>query len=99
MRRERSVHIAMLELRLEGLRRPELQAELAAFQSEELEANIDWHMQAGLPGDRQGVVLLYLAMLGLIVDDLTVPAMLEAHPVEGLIETMVERLLPHKSAD
>ncbi|WP_405445803.1 TetR/AcrR family transcriptional regulator [Streptomyces erythrochromogenes] len=99
MRRERSVHIAMLELRLEGLRRPELQAELAAFQSEELEANIDWHMQAGLPGDRQGVVLLYLAMLGLIVDDLTVPAMLEAHPVEGLIETMVERLLPQKSAD
>ncbi|WP_328740635.1 TetR family transcriptional regulator [Streptomyces erythrochromogenes] len=99
MRRERSVHIAMLELRLEGLRRPELQAELAAFQRAELEANIDWHMEAGLPGDRQGVVLIYLAMLGLIVDDLTAPAMLEAHPAEGLIETMVERLLPQKSAD
>ncbi|MEC4570798.1 TetR/AcrR family transcriptional regulator [Streptomyces virginiae] len=99
MRRERSVHIAMLELRLEGLRRPELQAELAAFQGAELEANIDWHLKAGLPGDRQGVTLLYLAMLGLIVDDLTVPALLEAHPVEGLIETMVERLLPQKSAD
>ncbi|MFE9468538.1 TetR/AcrR family transcriptional regulator [Streptomyces virginiae] len=99
MRRERSVHIAMLELRLEGLRRPELQAELAAFQGAELEANIDWHLEAGLPGDRQGVVLLYLAMLGLIVDDLTVPALLEAHPVEGLIETMVERLLPQESAD
>lgn len=88
----------MLELRLEGTRRPELQAELAGFQGEELEANIAWHMEAGLPGDRQGVVLLYLAMLGLIVDDLTAPAMLEAHPVEGLIETMVERLLPERPA-
>ncbi|MFD8635490.1 TetR/AcrR family transcriptional regulator [Streptomyces sp. NPDC059533] len=94
MRRERSVHIAMLELRLEGTRRPELQAELAGFQAAELEANIDWHLQSGLPGDRQGVALLYLAMLGLIVDDLTAPETLRAHPVEGLIETMVERLLP-----
>lgn len=45
------------------------------------------------------MVLLYLAMLGLIVDDLTAPATLTGHPVEGLIETMVERLLPQGSAD
>ncbi|MFB6581015.1 TetR/AcrR family transcriptional regulator [Streptomyces sp. NPDC056402] len=99
MRGERSVHIAMLELRLEGTRRPELQAELASFQGLELEANIRWHLDAALPGDRQGVVLMYLAMLGLIVDDLTAPAMLEAHPAHGLIRTMVERLLPEKPAD
>ncbi|MCX4695028.1 TetR/AcrR family transcriptional regulator [Streptomyces sp. NBC_01408] len=99
MRRERSVHIAMLELRLEGTRRPELQAELAGFQAAELEANVDWHLAAGLPGDRQGVVLLYLAMLGLIVDDLTVPGLLAPHSVEGLIQVMVERLLPERPAD
>uniref|UniRef100_A0AAU2JJ99 TetR family transcriptional regulator n=1 Tax=Streptomyces sp. NBC_00049 TaxID=2903617 RepID=A0AAU2JJ99_9ACTN len=99
MRRERSVHIAMLELRLEATRRPELQEELAGFQGAELEANIAWHLEAGLPGDREGVVLLYLAMLGLIVDDLTAPAMLEAHPAEGLIEMMVERLLPQRPTD
>lgn len=99
MRRERSVHIAMLELRLEGTRRPELQAELAGFQAAELAANVDWHLAAGLPGDRQGVVLLYLAMLGLIVDDLTVPGLLEPHSVEGLIKVMVERLLPERPAD
>lgn len=98
MRRERNVHIAMLELRLEGIRRPELQAELAEFQREELEANIAWHLETGLPGDRQGVVLLYLAMLGLIVDDLTAPAMLDAYPPEHLIDTMVERLLPRTAA-
>ncbi len=94
MRRERSVHIAMLELRLEGTRRPELQAELAEFQKEELEANIAWHLEQGLPGDRQGVVLLYLAMLGLVVDDLTAPTMLDAYPVDGILTSMVERLLP-----
>ncbi|WP_371587255.1 TetR/AcrR family transcriptional regulator [Streptomyces virginiae] len=87
------------ELRLEGTRRPELQAELASFQGLELEANVRWHLDAGLPGDRQGVVLMYMAMLGLIVDDLTAPAMLEAHPAQGLIRTMVERLLPEKPAD
>ncbi|MEJ8645792.1 hypothetical protein WKI68_40440 [Streptomyces sp. MS1.HAVA.3] len=64
-----------------------------------MEANVAWHLESGLPGDRQGVVLLYLAMLGLIVDDLTAPATPAAHPVEGLIETMVERLLPEGSAD
>ncbi|MFD6892377.1 TetR/AcrR family transcriptional regulator [Streptomyces sp. NPDC059957] len=99
MRRERSVHTAMLELRLEATRRPELQEALAGFQGAELEANIAWHLDAGLPGDRQGVVLIYLAMLGLIVDDLTVPGLLDPHPVEGLIDTMVERLLPERPAD
>ncbi|MFD3546644.1 TetR/AcrR family transcriptional regulator [Streptomyces sp. NPDC058655] len=93
MRRERSVHIAMLELRLEATRRPELQAELTRFQGEELQANIDWHLKAGLPGDRQGVVLVYLAMLGLIVDDLTAPGLLEPHPVEDLVKALVDRLL------
>lgn len=102
MRRERSVHTAMLELRLEATRRPELQEALAGFQGAELEANIAWHLEAGLPGDRQGVVLIYLAMLGLIVDDLTVPGLLDPrspHGVEGLIDTMVERLLPERPAD
>ncbi|MFD5144846.1 TetR/AcrR family transcriptional regulator [Streptomyces sp. NPDC058401] len=102
MRRERSVHTAMLELRLEATRRPELREALAGFQGAELEANVAWHLEAGLPGDRQGVVLIYLAMLGLIVDDLTVPGLLEprsADGIEGLIDTMVERLLPEGPAD
>lgn len=99
MRRERSVHIAMLELRLEGTRRPELQAELTGFQAAELEDNVSWHLKAGLPGDRQGVVLLYLAMLGLVVDDLTAPGLLGSQTTEGLIQVMVERLLPERPAD
>ncbi|WP_156726259.1 TetR/AcrR family transcriptional regulator [Streptomyces apocyni] len=92
-RRERSSHLALLELRLEATRRPELNAELTRFFSGQLEANIDFHLGAGLPGDRTGVVLLYLAMLGVIVDDLTVPELLTPHRIDVLIDAMVTRLL------
>ncbi|MEU9440878.1 hypothetical protein AB0D42_08115 [Streptomyces sp. NPDC048304] len=36
----------------------------------------------------------HLAMLGLIVDDLTVPELLAPHQLDALIDTMVTRLLP-----
>ncbi|MER6983890.1 TetR/AcrR family transcriptional regulator [Streptomyces carpinensis] len=94
MRRDRSSHLAMLELRLEATRRPELHTELTRFLTAELDANIDFHLGSGLPGDRSGVVLLYLAMLGLIVDDLTVPELLTPHRLDALVDTMVTRLLP-----
>jgi AcrR family transcriptional regulator len=94
MRRERSTHLAMLELRLEATRRPELHEELARFSVAELDANVDFHLAAGLPGDRTAVVLLYLAMLGLIIDDLTVPELLAPHRLDVLIDAMVMRLLP-----
>ncbi|MFF4762095.1 TetR/AcrR family transcriptional regulator [Streptomyces sp. NPDC001292] len=94
MRRERSSHLAMLELRLEATRRSELHSELTGFFTAELDANIDFHLGGGLPGDRTGVVVLYLAMLGLIVEDLTVPELLAPHRLDALIDVMVKRLLP-----
>lgn len=93
-RRERSVHIAVLELRLEATRRPGLQEELARFLGAELEADIAGHLDAGLPGDRDGVLLLHFAMLGLRLDDLTLPALTAAHSVDRLLGLMAERLLP-----
>lgn len=94
MRADRSSHLAMLELRLEATRRPELQADLTRTFSAILEDNIGWHLDAGLPGDRTTVVLLYLAMLGLIVDDLTVPELLAPHPFDDLLTALVTRTLP-----
>ncbi|MCX5195120.1 TetR family transcriptional regulator [Streptomyces sp. NBC_00249] len=94
LRRERSVHVAMLELRLEATRRPELQVELAGFLGAELEQNIAGHLAAGLPGDRAGVLLVYFAMQGLYLDDLTLPSLLAPHPVDDLIGVMADRLLP-----
>lgn len=84
----------MLELRLEATRRPELHAEPARFLGAELDASIGFHLDRGLPGDRTGVVLLHLAVLGLLVDDLTVPELLAPHRLDALVDAMVTRLLP-----
>ncbi|MET9657221.1 TetR family transcriptional regulator [Streptomyces sp. NPDC006510] len=90
---DRSSYLAMLELRLEGVRRPELGAELNRIHRAGLEENIRFHRDAGLPGDRVAVVLLYLAVHGMIVDDLTVPDVLAGSAGE-LIDELCRRLLP-----
>ncbi|MGH3323824.1 MAG: TetR/AcrR family transcriptional regulator [Streptomyces sp.] len=94
MRRDRSSHLAMLELRLEATRRPELRADLTSAFSEELEANTRFHFDAGLPGDRTGVFLLYLAMTGLIVEDLTVPDVIAPYDLHDVLAELVGRVLP-----
>src|SRR3954468_1048517 len=55
---DRAGYLAMLELRLEAPRRPELRAELTGTVRDELEANIAFHLGEGFPGDRRTVVLL-----------------------------------------
>ena len=94
MRADRGSHLAMLELRLEATRRPELQEDLTRTFAEMLDANIAWHLDTGLPGDRDTVLLLYTAMLGVIVDDLTVPGLLERHGIDKIIDVLVRRSLP-----
>ncbi|WP_433475528.1 TetR/AcrR family transcriptional regulator [Spirillospora sp. CA-142024] len=94
MRADRSSHLAMLELRLEATRRPELQEDLTRTFTAMLNANIAWHLDAGLPGDHDTVLVLYTAMLGVIVDDLTVPGLLAPHGIEKIIDALVQRSLP-----
>ncbi|MFC8125744.1 TetR/AcrR family transcriptional regulator [Streptomyces sp. NPDC057302] len=93
MRADRGSWLALMELRLEATRRPELHAELTRFFTAQLDANISFHLDGGLPGDRTGVVLMYLAMVGLIVDDLTVPDLLAAHSVDKLIDELARRVV------
>lgn len=94
MRRDRSSYLAMLELRLEATRRPELQAALTETFRANLQDSIRFHLDAGLPGDQTTVLVLYLAMSGLLVDDLTVPEVLAPFPRDELIADLVERILP-----
>ncbi|MFY1687135.1 TetR/AcrR family transcriptional regulator [Plantactinospora sp. WMMB782] len=94
MRRDRSSYLAMLELRLEGTRRPELRAALTEVFSANLRDSIEFHVGAELPGDRTTPLLLYLAMSGLLVDELTVPDVLSPYPLDRLIADMVDRILP-----
>lgn len=99
MRADRSSHLAMLELRLEGTRRPELRAELTRVFTELLEANVKWHLDAGLPGDRKTVLLLYLAGSGFMVEDLTLPDFLAPYGLDELLQALVERTLPTSAED
>ncbi|MGW6024297.1 TetR/AcrR family transcriptional regulator [Streptomyces sp. NPDC055099] len=93
MRADRSSWLALMELRLEATRRPELHTELTRFFTAQLDANISFHLDGGLPGDRTGVILMYLAMVGLIVDDLTVPDLLAPHSVDELIDELARRVV------
>ncbi|MGW7350009.1 TetR/AcrR family transcriptional regulator [Streptomyces sp. NPDC054784] len=94
MRADRSSHLAMLELRLEATRRPEMLADLMHAFGTTLERNVAWHLDAGLPGDRTTVLLLYLGMLGMLVDELTVPDLLAPYGQGELIDALVARTLP-----
>lgn len=94
MEADRAGYLAMLELRLEGTRRPELGRELTKNRAEVLEESVRFHLDAHLPGDRADVVLLYLAMSGMILDDLTVPEVLAPYAGDDLIGELTRRLLP-----
>lgn len=91
---DRAGYLAQLELRLEGTRRPGLGRELAKDRAELLAESVAFHLDAQLPGDRTDVVLLYLAMSGMILDDLTVPELLAPYAGDDLIGELVRRLLP-----
>jgi DNA-binding transcriptional regulator YbjK len=94
MRRDRSSYLAMMELRLEATRRPELREMLTRVFRANLDDGIRFHLDAGLPGDETTVVVLYLAMSGLLIDDLTVPDTLSAYPDDTLVADLVDRILP-----
>ncbi|MGW2371521.1 TetR/AcrR family transcriptional regulator [Kitasatospora sp. NPDC001683] len=91
---DRAGYLAMLELRLEATRRPELRAQLTGTIRDDLEANIAYHLGEGFPGDRETVLVLYLAMTGLILEHLTLPEVLGVDGLAALIETVVERIVP-----
>ncbi|MFJ2031587.1 TetR/AcrR family transcriptional regulator [Streptosporangium sp. NPDC087985] len=94
----RSGYLAMLELRLEATRRPELRAVLTRQIRADLDANVAFHLKIGMPGDATTVVLLYLALNWLIVDRLTLPDVLSEDRVHDLVTSAVERLLPDEGS-
>lgn len=92
--RDRTGYLALLEMRLEATRRPELRASYTDSVRAELEYGMRFHREAGLPGGDETVVVLYLAMLGLILEHLTLPGVLDgALPGVGVPEGLVERIV------
>ena len=97
--RDRTGYLALLELRLEATRRPELRASYTKSVRADLDEGIRFHREAGLPGGDETVTVLYLAVLGLLLEHLTLPGVLEgvlpgvAVP-DGLIERIVDTIVP-----
>ncbi len=97
--RDRTGYLALLEMRLEATRRPELRASYTESVRGDLTEGMEFHRNAGLPGGDETVTVLYLAMLGLILEHLTLPGVLEGvlpgvGVPEGLIERIVETVVP-----
>ncbi|MGW4477535.1 TetR/AcrR family transcriptional regulator [Rhodococcus triatomae] len=90
----RTGYLALLELRLEATRRPELRAVLTDRIRADVEANVAYHLDSGLPGDTTAVLTLYLAMNWLIVEHLTLPDVFPEDSMSDLITSVVERVLP-----
>ncbi|MFC4602859.1 TetR/AcrR family transcriptional regulator [Rhodococcus kronopolitis] len=89
----RTGFLALLELRLEATRRPELRAVLTERIRADLDFNVTNHLQAGMPGDATTVRMLYLALNWLIVDRLTLPELFSESEIDELIEAAVDRAL------
>ncbi|MEV8551271.1 TetR family transcriptional regulator [Streptomyces glaucescens] len=97
--RDRTGYLALLELRLEATRRPGLRASYTTSVRSQLETGMAFHREAGLPGGDTTVVVLYLAMLGLMVELTTLPGVLDGvlagTPVpDGLIARIVTAVVP-----
>ncbi|WP_049570593.1 TetR/AcrR family transcriptional regulator [Nocardiopsis sp. SBT366] len=88
-----NVYLATLELQLEATRRPELRADLTARVRSDLDANIAFHEQSAMPGGRDTVLVLYLAMNWLVTEHLTLPGVLAPEgDLEGLVDRVIAQL-------
>ncbi|MEV5835876.1 TetR family transcriptional regulator [Nocardia sp. NPDC052112] len=87
----RTGYLAMLELRLEATRRPELRAVMTEAVCADLDFNVRNHLEAEPPGDENSVILRYLALNWLIVDRLTLPGIFTAAQSQELIDAAVDR--------
>jgi hypothetical protein len=95
----RSGYLALLELRLEATRRPALREILTGRIRADVDQNINFHLESGLPGDATTVIILYLALNWLMVERLTLPDVFPAGQIDDLITELVARALPADAED
>ncbi|CAM3314764.1 TetR/AcrR family transcriptional regulator [Kibdelosporangium persicum] len=88
----RTGYLALLELRLEATRRPELRKVLTERVRADMDDNVARHLESGLPGDAVSVRLLQLAFSWLILEQLTLPDIFTDEERDTLITEAVIRL-------
>lgn len=90
-------YLALLELRLEATRRPELRAVLTERVRTDIDFNLSNHVKSRMPGDATSVLLLYLALNWLIVEQLTLPEIFTEQEVRDLVAAAVERVVAEEA--
>lgn len=78
----RHLAAALIELRLEAARSPEVGEVLAPFLRRGFADDIAFHHERGLPGGADTVLLLHHVVNGIVLDAITVPLDLGAAPAE-----------------
>ncbi|MET9897768.1 TetR family transcriptional regulator [Streptomyces sp. NPDC006446] len=92
--RDRTGYLALFEMRLEATRRPALRTSYTASVRGDLDQGMAFHRDAGLPGGDETVVVLYLAVLGLLLEHLTLPGVLdETLPGVAVPDALLERIV------
>ncbi|WP_018654460.1 TetR/AcrR family transcriptional regulator [Actinomadura flavalba] len=86
-------HLALLELRLEATRRPELRRVLTERVRADMDFNVANQRASGLPGDATSVHLLMLALTALITDQITLPGLRTDAERDALVAAAVRRLV------
>lgn len=86
--------LALVELRLEAARNPDIAEVVQPFLHAGLQSDIAFHESAGLPGSASEIKLLHYAINGLILDKLTAP-LDPSTDAAGLTEELVHRLVRH----
>ncbi|HIW90142.1 MAG TPA: TetR/AcrR family transcriptional regulator [Candidatus Corynebacterium avicola] len=89
---DRDATIALFELRLEAMRRPEVAGVLNQWRVEGFAGDVRFNTEAGLPGGAREIALFHYAIEGLVLDQLTGP-LLPDTPTDDIIDDLVDGLL------
>lgn len=88
---------ALIELRLEGSRSPEIADALAPFLRRGLHDDVAFHEARGLPGGADMVVRLHHLVNGIVLDHLTIPLEPGRDPVLTAKETVAALALSRRA--
>lgn len=89
--------LALIELRLEAARSPELAAELGDFLRRGFSEDDKFHATRGLPGGADEILLLHYAVDGIVLDRLTTPIEPGRDPLRDA-EDLTRRILGRGTA-
>jgi len=90
---EREVTIALFELRLESIRRPEVSGSIVEWRRRGFDGDVEFNSSAGLPGGRSDIALFHYAIDGFLFDRLT-GAIEPGRSTNEVVDALVDRLLP-----